>query len=199
MSESMDGPRLTFDDGPSESTGRILDLLAKHRIQAHFFVIGFRAQQRSDLVKRAADEGHTIGNHTWDHVRLTEHPDEDVLMTLHQTNDIIVEISGRRPRFFRGPWLAVDDRVCALAQTLGLRHMGANVDTRDYSPDRDVDDVVAKILGAATGDIVLLHDGVGDERGCEVNPARPKTVEALRRSLPALTARWNAGKDTPEQ
>jgi peptidoglycan/xylan/chitin deacetylase (PgdA/CDA1 family) len=62
-------PLLTFDDGPSESTGEILDLLAAYGINnAIFYVIGLRAAQRPDLVTRAAAEGHTVGNYTWDHV-----------------------------------------------------------------------------------------------------------------------------------
>ena len=66
----MDAPRLTFDDGPSDRPRRALDLLRDDGIRATFFVIGFRAEQRTDLVKRAHDEGQIIGNHTWDHVAL---------------------------------------------------------------------------------------------------------------------------------
>jgi peptidoglycan/xylan/chitin deacetylase (PgdA/CDA1 family) len=57
----MTPPTLTFDDGPSESTAEILDLLAEHGIIAIFYVIGIRATQRPDLVARAAD-GHIVGN-----------------------------------------------------------------------------------------------------------------------------------------
>ena len=186
----MNMPLLTFDDGPSESTDHVLDLLGQHGLSAIFFVIGLRASQRPDLVERAAAEGHTIGNHTWDHVDLTQLSDQDVTVKLRQTNDAIAEILGSPPTLFRAPWLQVDDRVLQLAATLGLTHMGCDVDTCDYSPNHDADYVASAILGAEAGQIVLLHDGTGDERGGDKNPPRPKTVEALRQVSPEFAARW---------
>jgi peptidoglycan-N-acetylglucosamine deacetylase len=191
MVSSVDVPLLTFDDGPSESTEEILELLREYGLRANFFVIGFRAEQRRGCVERAAEEGHTIGNHTWDHVRLTELPDDDVLVKLRQANQVIEEITGSPPTLFRGPWLAVDDRVLRLAGTLDLTHMGIDVDTCDYSPQHDADYVAQAILRATAGQIVLLHDGTGDERGGPTNPPRPKTVEALQRALPEFAARWS--------
>jgi len=186
----MNMPRLTFDDGPSESTEQVLDLLGEHGVRAVFFVIGLRASQRPDLVKQAAADGHTIGNHTWDHVDLTRLSDDQVTVKLQETNDAITEIVGSPPTLFRAPWLQVDDRVLQLAEALGLTHMGRDVDTCDYSPNHGADYVASAILGAEAGQIVLLHDGTGDERGGDKNPPRPKTVEALRQVLPEFAARW---------
>lgn len=190
---SVTAPLLTFDDGPSESTVEVLDLLAAHGLKAVFYVIGARAAQRPELVARAASEGHVIGNHTWDHVRLTGYNDADVLEKLRQTNEVIGDIVGAAPTLFRGPRLDVDERVLALATTLGLTHMGADVDTADYSSEREHDAkfVAGRILSATDGQIVLLHDGNGDEMGLETNPPRPKTVEALRLVLPEFASRWN--------
>jgi peptidoglycan/xylan/chitin deacetylase (PgdA/CDA1 family) len=193
---------LTFDDGPSESTAEILDLLRDQRISATFFVIGFRAQQRPDLVRRAHDEGHIIGNHTWDHVALMEILDgakdegdleqraQVVRLELQQANDVIADILGAAPTQFRAPWLNVDHRVRLIAETLGLNHADVDVDTRDYDLRHDTVYVANAILGAGAGQIVLLHDGTGDERAAAVNPPRPKTVEALRRALPEFADRW---------
>jgi len=188
----MQAPLLTFDDGPSESTAEILELLAAHGIKAIFFVIGLRATQRPDLVERATAEGHVVGNHSWDHVRLTGYSDADVTEKLRQTNDAIEEIIGAPPTLFRGPWFAVDPRVLGLAQRLGLTHMWADVDTCDYSdlPQHDAEFVANAILGAEAGQIVLFHDGNGDEMGREINPSRAKTVAALRRALPNFADRW---------
>lgn len=190
---SVTAPLLTFDDGPSESTGEVLGLLAAHGVKAVFYVIGARADQRPELVARAASVGHVIGNHTWDHVRLTGYSDADVLEKLRQTNEVIEDILGAAPTLFRGPWFGVDERVLALATTLGLTHMWADVDTCDYSaePEHDVRFVADRILSASDGQIVLLHDGNGDEMGLETNPPRPKTVEALRLALPEFAGRWN--------
>lgn len=188
----MNAPLLTFDDGPSDSTSEILDLLAAHGVKAIFYVIGLRAKQRTDLVERAAADGHVIGNHTWDHVRLTGYADADVLEKLRQTNEAIETILGAPPKLFRGPWFGVDDRVLALALQLGLTHMWADVDTCDYSerPEHDAQFVADAIRTASAGQIVLLHDGIGDEMEQPVNPPRPKTVDALGLALPEFEARW---------
>ena len=121
-----------------------------------------------------------------------------MLVKLRQTNGLIEEITGSRPTLFRGPWLAVNDRVLRLALTLNLTHMGRDVNTCDYSPQHDADYVAQAILRAAAGQIVLLHDGTGDERGGPTNPPRPKTVEALRRALPEFAARWSEPAKRPE-
>jgi peptidoglycan/xylan/chitin deacetylase (PgdA/CDA1 family) len=198
----MSAPLLTFDDGPSESTVEILDLLHQYGIQATFFVIGLRAEQRPALVKRASDEGHVIGNHTWDHVALADilrdaegegdlqRRAEVVRLKLEQASDVIARILGAPPTLFRGLWLNIDDRVLGIAEGIRLSHMGIDVDTCDYDERYDADYVANAILGAETDQIVLLHDGTGDERGGDVNPARPKTVDALRRALPEFANRW---------
>jgi peptidoglycan/xylan/chitin deacetylase (PgdA/CDA1 family) len=202
MLETMGSPLLTFDDGPSESTAEILDLLDGYGIRATFFVIGLRAEQRSDLVRRAGNDGHVIGNHTWDHVPLAdilsdaegeddlERRVEVVKLELQQANDAIGDILGAPPTLFRAPWLNFDDRVLSIAEALGLSHMGVDVDTCDYDQRYDADYVANALLAAGADDIVLLHDGTGDERGGTINPSRPKTVEALRRALPNFADRW---------
>jgi hypothetical protein len=68
--------------------------------------------------------------------------------------------------------------------------MHCDVDTCDYSPDHDAEYVASKILGAGAGEIILLHDETGDCRGGEINPPRPKIVDALRLALPRYVARW---------
>ena len=188
----VDGPVLTFDDGPSESTEEILDLLREYGLCAYFFVIGFRAEQRRELVARAAREGHTVGNHTWDHVRLTELPDDDVLVKLRQMDDIVTEITGSRPMLFRGPWLAVDGRILWLAHTLELTHMGIDVNTRDYSPEHDADYVAEAILGATARQIVLLHDGTGDERGGPTT-LLARNGRGAATGVTEFAARWSRG------
>lgn len=199
----MNPPLLTFDDGPSESTAEILDLLKRYGIQTTFFVIGYRAEQRSDLVERAASEGHVIGNHSWDHVRLAQILDdaegEDdlavrvgvVKQQLQRANDAIAKILGAPPTEFRAPWFSADDRVVRIANTLGLTNWGPDVvETNDYHEDYDADYVARAILDAREGQVILLHDGNGDVYGGPTNPPRPKTVEALGLALPEYASRW---------
>jgi len=113
-----------------------------------------------------------------------------VIVKLQQANDAITAILGAPPTLFRGPWLKVDSRVLGLASALGPTRMGRDVDTCDYSPRHDAQFIADAILGTTACQIVLLHDGTGDERGGDTNPPRPKTVESLRRALPEFALRW---------
>jgi peptidoglycan/xylan/chitin deacetylase (PgdA/CDA1 family) len=180
-------PFLTFDDGPSDLTGPILGLLADYGLKACFFVVGNRVLDRPALVRRASAEGHSIGSHTWDHADLTSLPEEaDVIDQLERGSEAIAAVLGVRPTLFRCPWLRVNDRVLAVAGGLGLTHVGADVDARDYDPNHDVEAVVRSIVAASPGATVLLHDHDGDIR--HGPDARPKTVEAVARALPLLRA-----------
>lgn len=184
----LHGPRLSFDDGPSESTDGILDLLAEYDMRAHFFVIGLRAEERPDLIERAAAQGHVIGNHTWDHAGLVPLSDDHVIDKLARANQAIESILGTPPRLFRAPYGSVDHRVERLAATLGLTHMGWHVDTIDYEASEPPERIAEAIVAAASREIVLLHDGNGD---IPSGPhGRSKTVEALGKALPDLCARF---------
>lgn len=95
---------LTFDDGPTEPwTSRVLDILKDHTVRATFFVVGSHAKLFPHVVKRAFDEGHTIGGHSATHRILTFlHPDER-LEEIESSIDVIEEIIGCRPNSFRLP------------------------------------------------------------------------------------------------
>jgi peptidoglycan-N-acetylglucosamine deacetylase len=180
-------PRLSFDDGPSESTPEILDLLRDHDVRAQFFVIGRRVRERPDVVARAFAEGHLIGNHSWDHARLAEIGDDAaVIENLAATNDEIAAITGRPPAYFRAPHASVDDRVRRLAGSIGLNHMGWDAETSDFSAPV-TERIVSVLLGAGPGEIVLLHDGNG---AVAAGPhGRPLTVAAVAQALPLLQQR----------
>src|SRR3954471_8975916 len=82
--------RLTFDDGPNRTaTPEILDTLAAHGVTATFFVVGQMAAANPTIVSRESREGHTIGNHSWDHPDLTKLDRAQVESELQQTNDVI--------------------------------------------------------------------------------------------------------------
>jgi peptidoglycan/xylan/chitin deacetylase (PgdA/CDA1 family) len=146
---------VTFDDGPGQYTGAVLDALAERRAAATFFVQGYRVEQNRGMLVRADAEGHQIGNHTWNHPDLTKLPDEEVKSQLERTSALIKATIGISPTTFRPPYGAVDHRV--LGDT-ALPAILWTVDTLDWQlPDDDV------LLGRAVtsvdpGDIVLLHD-----------------------------------------
>src|SRR6184192_1743095 len=109
----VDGPyiAMTFDDGPSATlTPKLLDLLAAHHIKATFFVIGENVAEHSEIVARAAREGHEIGNHSWSHPNLAKMSQESVRSQLQRTDDAIKNATGERPTLMRPPYGSITDR-----------------------------------------------------------------------------------------
>lgn len=95
---------LTFDDGPSSLTPKILDLLKKENIKATFFVIGTKTDGGKKIIKRIVDEGHAIGNHTYSHNYSYIYESVDNFFDdLYKNENIIYEASGKRPKIIRFP------------------------------------------------------------------------------------------------
>lgn len=181
-------PTLTFDDGPSEWTDPILDLLAEHHTTAVFFVIGAHIQGREETLQRMSAHGHVIGNHTFTHAKSTTLDDEDFVDELASTNDAIREVTGERPVVWRAPFFAMDTRTIMLAKGLELMHVDANVVPDDWRED-DGAVIAERVLHALRHDsVVCLHDGI-PPRGAsgQSAPSRAGTVEAVRLILEATT------------
>lgn len=147
---------LTFDDGPSIFTERLLDMLSEHDVKATFFILGSNARIQSETVSRAFAEGHEIGNHTWDHPLLTEPglSDEYIRQQVQWTDDIITQIIGEPSRHLRPPYGAYNDHVLAIAD---IPFIIWSIDPLDWR-DRDAEIVAARIVDAPPGAIILAHD-----------------------------------------
>ncbi|MEC0213769.1 polysaccharide deacetylase family protein [Paenibacillus ehimensis] len=176
---------LTFDDGPNPVyTPQILDLFKKHQAYATFFVIGSYAKQYPDLLRRMVEEGHEIGNHTYSHPALPKCERQEVYEELETTNGIIQEITGIKPSLFRPPYGEFNKHTVEAADRLGLHTViwPDHQNTKDWSlPGADT--IVERVLDTLqTGDIILFHDGSGDDAGED----RSQTVQAIEKLLPHL-------------
>jgi peptidoglycan-N-acetylglucosamine deacetylase len=172
---------LTFDDGPTPAwTPRVLELLARYRARATFFVLGRGAAAHPELVRQAFAAGHGVGNHTWSHRRLTGLADGQLAAEVDPTSAAIQRATGAPVRCLRPPYATVDAASAARVRALGLRLVLWDIDTRDWlRPGAGA--IAGRVLGRVrAGDVVLLHDGGGD---------RSQTVAALEQLLAALTAR----------
>ena len=155
--------RLTFDDGPNRTaTPDILDTLAARGVTATFFVVGQMAAAQPALVQRESQEGHVIGNHSWDHPDLTTLSRDRVESELQDTNDEIRQLTGTAPTQWRPPYGATNQAVEAVAADVGLTSMVLwTVDPRDWA-DPPATTVRDRVLEAVRPDsIILLHDGTG--------------------------------------
>ena len=172
---------LTFDDGPTPAwTPRVLELLARYRAQATFFVLGRSAVAHPELVRQQVAAGHGIGNHTWSHRRLTGLTGEQLAAEVGRTSAAIQRATGTPVRCLRPPYARVDAATASRVRALGLRLVLWDIDTNDWlRPGAGV--IAARVLGRVRpGDVILFHDGGGD---------RTQTVAALEQVLATLSAR----------
>lgn len=157
---------LTFDDGPNGTwTPRLLDILAQHNARATFFLLGSRASAQSELVRRIATAGHTIGNHSWSHPNLARTRASRVREELRQTSETLQQIIGAPVRFFRPPFGARRPLVFRVARDLGMEPVLWNAMTSDWSDpsaNRIAMNLTKKIEGIkrrGRAANVVLHDG----------------------------------------
>jgi peptidoglycan-N-acetylglucosamine deacetylase len=176
---------LTFDDGPNpDATPRILDALAARNVKATFFVLGRHADRWPELVKRVADEGHTLGNHGWHHRKLHVRGPGYVRQDLTLGTESIERASGVRPAIFRAPHGFRNPWVTPIAASLGQRTIGWSRGVWD-SAKPGVDAIVRRTVdGARPGSIMLLHDG----DGYDIDGDRRQTADAMPRILDELLA-----------
>jgi len=167
---------LTFDDGPNPGvTERVLDTLAAHDVPAAFFVVGAYAARYPALVRRAADAGHEVGNHTWSHVKLHRQGPGRVRDELERTHAELQGILGRPVRAFRAPHGYRTPFVTRAAARLGYAVVGWSLgvwDTARPGADEIRRRVRERLRG---GGILLLHDG----DGYAMPGAREQTADAL--------------------
>lgn len=157
---------LTFDDGPNATwTPRLLEVLAEHEVRATFFLLGGRAQAQAELVRRIAAAGHTIGNHSWSHPKLSRTRASRVREELQRTSEELQQIVGAPVRYFRPPFGARRPAVFRIAHELDLKPVLWNAMTSDWSnpsAERIAERLAKKIdslerRGYAAN--IVLHDG----------------------------------------
>ncbi len=181
---------LSFDDGPSQWTAPILDLLDEHDVHATFFVVGMRvAACDPKILVRMLDYGHEIGNHTWNHPHLPALSDIEVRMELQSTGEAIAAMCQWYPPIWRAPYLDLTEREMRLAEQYGLTHVGCDVIPGDWAltdPQQIAQNVLSDLKD---GDIVLLHDGIPPAGGSGTADRQP-TVDAVALLLDTPNVSW---------
>lgn len=172
---------LTFDDGPTPWTPKLVHVLRENGARATFFEIGRKAAAAPRLARLEASAGE-IGDHTWSHPSLTKLPNAQVVGQLVKAQQTFEALTGRRPMLYRPPFEAHDARVDGIASGLGLLAVLWNVDSGDASGiSSPPSSEIARNLTERVrpGAIVLLHE---DETA-------PRAIDALERFLPELRRR----------
>jgi peptidoglycan-N-acetylglucosamine deacetylase len=166
---------LTYDDGPNDPhTLRLLEVLARHGVQATFFLIGRYVQQRPEIAREIVQAGHVVGNHTFTHPLLTFKGVAEIRQELSQCRSALQEAIGEPSNFFRPPFGGRRPAVLRVARELGLEPVMWNVTGYDWNapPAEKIERKVAKEIRG--GDVILLHDGGHKQMGAD----RSQTVIA---------------------
>ena len=173
---------LTFDDGPSPDTERVLDVLSAHGARATFFMVGQHAERHARTARRVAVEGHEVGNHSYSHPVFLYRGARETRRQLSRAQSAIEEVSGARPRFSRPPCGVRTPAYFRAARAMGLRTVQWTVAGFDWKRIGEREIARRVLKGAGAGAIILLHDGdsEGRERRGETVAALPLIFEGLK-------------------
>ena len=162
---------LTFDDGPSNYTEELLDGLALYDAKVTFFVVGKTAEKKPEIVKRAYEEGHLIGNHTYSHIDFYKSSLEEIKKDINKGAQVIQDITGEKPLFLRAPYGHVNFWQLKQLDCFFVRWSAST-----YDWFREEENYIYKriIKEAKDGAVILMHD------------TREVTVKAVLRAIPEL-------------
>ncbi|MDD5934493.1 MAG: polysaccharide deacetylase family protein [Clostridiales bacterium] len=169
---------ITFDDGPNtEITPLVLDKLEQYHIIGSFFVIGNLINEESaKVMQRAVALGCDIHNHSWTHSFMTKLTKEEIIKEIEDTTKKIKEVTGQDAKFFRPPYIDVNDVMFESIDLPFICGQGG----QDWVPTVSSKDRAKKILDhVSDGSIIMLHDFVGNM----------KSVVALDIIIPELQRR----------
>ncbi|HKI91834.1 MAG TPA: polysaccharide deacetylase family protein [Gaiellaceae bacterium] len=157
---AADAVALTFDDGPHpEATPAVLELLARHELQATFFLVGEQVERRPELARRIAAAGHEVAVHCHRHRNLMRLAPAQVRADVDRAAAAIEEATGTAPRRYRPPYGIVTLPALRLAQARGWETVLWTRHGADWAAAATPESIAARLLGdAAGGDILLLHD-----------------------------------------
>lgn len=147
---------LTFDDGPHPvNTKILLDGLRERGVKATFFVIGENIAGREEIIRQMAEDGHLIGNHTYNHTDIRKMSSEEACEELKKTSDLVEEITGNTTPYVRAPFGNWDDDLDCLISMIPVKW---SVDPLDWTTKNQAQIVNKVVTKAADNDIILLHD-----------------------------------------
>lgn len=169
---------LTFDDGPNlgddHTMNDMLDLLEKNDVIGSFFLIGNKINdENAKVIKRAFDMGCDIENHSWTHPAMPELTKEEMIEEYEKCDQAIIKITGKKPEFFRPPYIAVNDLMHQVIPTPFIQGHGC----KDWEPDVSAEERIKMLEeGTKDGVLYLLH----------VMEGNINTLKALEYLIPKL-------------
>ena len=148
---------ITFDDGPHPETLKVLDLLNQYNAKGTFFCIGRQIEKYPEILNQVVNQGHTVGNHTYNHSS-TLTLSTRALEELTSTDEIIKNVTGKKPMLFRPPFGVTAPNIAKALKITGHTVIGWNIRSLDtiIEDEKKIFNRIKKRL--RPGSIILLHD-----------------------------------------
>lgn len=150
---------VTFDAAwGADKTQGIMDILSQYNAKGTFFLVGFWVQKYPDMVKEIAKNGYSIGNHSNNHLKMSTLGQEEILNEINTVNDMIKELTGETPRFFRAPFGDYDNLLIETIDSINMQCIQWDVDSLDWkglSGAQITQRVTSKVKD---GSIILFHN-----------------------------------------
>jgi len=151
---------LTIDDGPHPLvTTAMLDILRKHGVKATFFVVGEKVEECPELLRRMVDEGHEIGNHTYDHPRLSQVPEGEALAQIRACGLAVGKVCGQTMRLLRPPGGGIAPNVLRAATAANCSVVLWTHNTNDWLKLPAEQIAENGLRDVRPGSIILMHQG----------------------------------------
>lgn len=173
---------LSFDDAPDDNfTPKVLDVLKSEGVKATFFVVGNRIEKHPDIMKRIVEEGHILGNHSYNHANLPKLSDAEFREQIIKTDQLICEHTGYIPNIVRPPYGNISEDQIKWLASQKKKVINWNVDSLDWK-GLDAEEVKTNVLAhVSPGAIILQHSAGGtgqDLSGTVV--ALPEIIRTLK-------------------
>lgn len=161
----------------TENTDRLLEILARYGVKTTFFLAGNWVEEYPEYVRKIAEAGHEIGNHSYAHGHMASMSEYQIRQDLERNGQLIQRLIGTKPTLFRPPFGEYNDRLIQVAEEMGLYTVQWSIDSLDWK-DLSADAMVERVLkGLGPGEIVLFHN------------AGKHTPEAVERLIPEIQGR----------
>lgn len=166
---------LTFDDGPSNITDKVLDILEENGIVGTFFLIGqYVTPDKKPIMERQLALGCEIANHSFTHSDMSKMSAETIRDEINQTSGVIASFVGVEPKFFRPPYILLSD---TMYDNIPMPFI-CGADSRDWDPASTAEDRINNVMnGVQDGSLVLMHDLENNTKTLE---ALPVIIRKLR-------------------
>lgn len=150
---------LTFDAAwGADKTEGILDILQKHGVDGTFFLVGFWVDKYPDMVKKIAESGCDIGNHSQNHLNMSTLDKAKISAELDYVNDKVEELTGKTPKFFRPPFGDYNNSLLEVVEEKQMIGIQWSVDSLDWQ-GKSATEILSRVTkNVKNGSIILFHN-----------------------------------------